>query len=156
MYIYEFLLYVEKRSKKVNHSESSFSLKINLNDKTGVQLVRLPVLQKYIEFDRNIYRKHDDHEKYMKWLENDIKVNGIKEPLILALSKKSQRAYLTEGNHRIICLENLGAHWVPLKITYLFLNQDDAKEYFFIPAYLKKFPKNILPEQCGFEVKKLP
>jgi len=84
----------------------------------NVQLVRLPVLQKYIEFDRTKDSKYMDGKAYIKKLENEILRDGLKEPLILAVSKISQRAYLTEGNHRIICLDNLGVHWVPLQVGY--------------------------------------
>lgn len=124
-----------------------------LTDRKNVQLVRLPVLQKYIEFDRTKDAKYEDGGKYLKRLENNIKKNGLSEPLVLAVSKETQRAYLTEGNHRIICLENLGVHWVPLKVGFWFLNDDKSSEYPFIPATLSTFPDEITPSLCGFETR---
>ena len=75
--------------------------------KKNIQIVRLPVIHKYVEFDRTKDFKYEDGDEYLKKLEMDIKKNGLKEPLILAVNKETQRAYLTEGKHRIICLENL-------------------------------------------------
>lgn len=128
-----------------------------LVDRCNVQLVRLPVLQKYIEFDRgnSMQYKYKNGDQFLKKLERDIKKSGLKEPLILAISKETQRAYLTEGNHRIICLDRLGVHWVPLKISYWFLNDSNNEKYPFIPAVLKEFPNNITPKLCGFEIKDL-
>jgi len=119
----------------------------------NVQLVRLPVLQKYIEFDRTKDSKYMDGKAYIKKLENEILRDGLKEPLILAVSKISQRAYLTEGNHRIICLDNLGVHWVPLQVGYWFLNDHNSTEFPFIPGFLKEFPDNLAPSMCGFEAR---
>lgn len=127
----------------------------NLTDRRNVQLVRLPVLLKYIEFDRTKEFKYKDGDRYLKRLEIDILKNGLKDPLILAVSKKTQRAYLTEGNHRIICLENLNVHWVPLKVGYWFFNDDNCPDYPFIPTVLTEFPKNITPSLCGFEARDL-
>ena len=90
----------------------------------------------------------------MEILELDILINGLKEPLILAVSKITQKAYLTEGNHRLIILDKLGVHWVPLKITYWFMNDDNRQDFYDVPTFLSEFPKNVLPEHCGFEVKK--
>ena len=118
-----------------------------------MQLVRLPVLQKFIEFDRTKDKKYANDEGYLERLEEDIKENGLKQPLVLAVSKKTQRAYLTEGNHRIVCLEKLGVHWVPLQIGYWFMNDDDSLVYPFIPKLVCKFPKNITPRMCGFEAR---
>ena len=139
----------------MTNSKSSTTIDVvsNLNTRENVQLVRLPVLQKYIEFDRTKQHKYKNDKGYLKRLQNDIKSNGLKEPLILAVSKKTQRAYLIEGNHRIICLDNLNVHWIPLKINYFFLNDENSGEYPFIPGVLKTFPKNITPRMCGFEAK---
>ena len=108
--------------------------------KKNIQIVRLPVIHKYVEFDRTKDFKYEDGDEYLKKLEMDIKKNGLKEPLILAVNKETQRAYLTEGKHRIICLENLGVHWVPLQIGYWFLNDENSNDY---PLRLRKYRLDI-------------
>ena len=65
------------------------------------------------------------------------------------------RAYLSEGNHRIVCLENLEVHWLPIKVNYFFINDDQNPDFPFIPAVLKEFPKHLTASMCGFEVKEL-
>ena len=113
------------------------------------------MLQNYIEFDRRNSGqfKYEKGERKLRQLEKDIKTNGLKEPLILAVSKESQRAYLAEGNHRIVCLDNLGVHWVPLQIGYWFLNDEKSARFPFIPGVLSSFPEDITPHMCGFEVR---
>jgi len=144
-----------KKAKTKSKLQITVDVVSHLVDRKNVQLVRLPVIQKYIEFDRTKEFKCKNGLKYLKTLENDIVKNGLKEPLILAVSKESQRAYLSEGNHRIICLESLGVHWIPLKVGYWFLNDPKSAEYPFIPAILKDFPEDITPSICGFETKDL-
>ena len=79
---------------------------------------------KYAEYDRTTEFKHPNGLQYLKDLQNDIKANGLQQPLVLAVSKITQRAYLTEGNHQIICLDNINVHWVPLQVGYWFMNDN--------------------------------
>jgi len=130
----------QSKRRKVN-SLKVIDVVLNLTIRENVQLVRLPVLQKYIEFDRIKDFKYKSGLKFLERLEKQIKVEGLKEPLILAVSKLTQRAYLTEGNHRMVCLENLGVHWVPLRITTMFFNDDNSPEYPYIPASFRTFLK---------------
>ena len=125
----------------------------NLKTKRNVQLVRLPVLMKYLEYDRRVEFKYESGMQYLEDLQKDIQTHGLQQPLVLAVSKSTQRAYLTEGNHRIVCLDNLNIHWVPLQVGYWFMNDDKNPKYPFIPATLTDFPKNITPAMCGFEAK---
>jgi len=157
---YIYLLHSGKtksRSKKAKSTTSEIDVFSKLANKKNVQLVRLPVLQNYIEFNRRNPKefKYEKSENYLRQLEKDIKANGLKEPLILAVSKETQRAYLAEGNHRIVCLENLGVHWVPLQVGYWFLNDEKNAKYPFIPGVLNSFPEDITPVMCGFEVRNI-
>ena len=87
----------------------------------------------------------------MEELENDTKKNGLQEPIILAVCKESQKAYITEGNHRMIILDKLECHWVPLKVNYFFTKRkEELKSLHFIPRHNPDLPKKILPSDCGF------
>lgn len=81
-----------------------------LTYRRNVQLVRLPILLKYIEFARTKTRKYNDTNSFLKELEEDIKTIGLKQPLILSVCKDIQKPYLSERNHGTICLDNLGVH----------------------------------------------
>ena len=58
----------------------------------------------------------------------------------------------------MICLEELKCQWAPLKINYLFYNNDDAKKFTFIPGDIKgvydcpEYPK---PSDMEFLTKNL-
>ena len=92
----------------------------------------------------------------MENLKNEIIKNGLEMPLILAVSKITERAYLFEGNHRMIVLEELKVPWVPLKINYLFYNADTDSKYPKIPQPLHgNFPSKPSPADVGFEVRSL-
>lgn len=142
-------------SRSRSHIQAKVDVVSKLETKCNVQLVRLPVLLKYIEYDRTKDFKHERGEKYLEKLQQRILKEGLKQPLVLAVSKQSQRAYLSEGNHRIVCLDRLDVHWVPLQVGYWFLNDDNDSAYPFIPAILKEFPKDITPSLCGFEVREI-
>ena len=78
------------------------------------------------------------------------------QPIILAVSKKTERAYLYEGNHRFIALDELDVDWVPLQITHFFLNNDDSHDYKFVPTLVYgNFPAHPKPSDFGFETLEL-
>ena len=106
-----------------------------------------------MEFDRRKETKYDNDVGYIERLKEDIRENGLQQPLVLAVSKKTQLAYLCEGNHRFVCLEMLNVHWVPLQVGYWFLNDDNDHRFNFIPAALHEFPNDITPSMCGFETR---
>ena len=81
--------------------------------------------------------KYDNDVGYIERLKEDIRKNGLQQPLVLAVSK-TQRAYLCEGNHRL---------------GYWFLNDDNDHRFNFIPAELHEFPNDITPSMCGFETR---
>ena len=96
--------------------------KINLQIKANVQLVRTCVLAKYLEQDRRKRRLLDRPATYLFDLAKRIEKEGLKQPIILAVSKITERAYVYEGNHRMT-----------LKVNYFFLNDDHDKKFNFIP-----------------------
>ena len=124
-----------------------------LKERFGVQLVRRQVLSRYIEFDRKTQRVTGKGTTYLKKLKKEIVENGLLMPLILAVSRLTERAYLFEGNHRMVILEELQVPWVPLKINYFFQNDDHDRKYNFTLRPLQgNFPVDPTPEDMGFEV----
>ena len=89
-----------KTTKKGNRIDVLSNLKI----KTNVELVRLCVLAKYLEYDRRKTPLPDISKRYIKDLGNDIKQNGLRNPIILAISKKTERAYIISGKSSNGCL----------------------------------------------------
>ena len=96
-------------------------------------------------------------KKYLSGLEKDIKRDGLKQPLILAVSKISERAYLYEGNHRMVVLKKCNVEWVPLKVNYLFMNDDYDRRFPFILTLMHgTWPDHPIHEQLGFITNELP
>ena len=60
----------------------------NLKIITSVELVQTCVLAKYLEYDRRKTPLPDSSKCYIKDLGNDIEQNGLKNTIILAISKK--------------------------------------------------------------------
>ena len=104
----------EDKQKKIN--SNLVDVVGNLTAKIGVQLVKLDQLKRYIEFDRRTQKLSGKGKKYLQKLKKNIKQNGLQSPLQLAVSKKTGRAYIFEGNHRMICLEELKCEldWFPV------------------------------------------
>ena len=88
----------EDKQKKIN--SNLVDVFGNLTAKIGVQLVKLDQLKRYIEFDRRTQKLSGKGKKYLQKLKKNIKQNGLQSPLQLAVSKKTGRAYIFEGNHR--------------------------------------------------------
>ena len=118
----------------------------NLKIKINVELVRTCVLAKYLEYDRR--------KTLLKDLGNDIKQNGLRNPIILAISKKTERAYIYEGNHRMAALLDNNVDWVPLMVNYFFLNNDDDTRFCLVPRTANgNWPSNPKPSNFGFETR---
>jgi len=115
-------------------------------------------LERYIEFDRNNHHVPGKDNKYLNKLGRDIKKNGLKHPITLAVSvsKKTGRAYVYEGNHRMAIFINFDVEWVPVKIIYFFLGDDNDEKYAFIPnGNLDKYPDYPKPSDMGFICREL-
>ena len=126
----------------------------NLHIKANVQLVRTCVLAKYLEHDRRKRRLPDRPATYLTDLEKLIKKEGLKQPIILAVSKIAERVYVYEGNHRMAVLLNEDVLWVPLKVNDFFLNDDHDKKFNFIPRLVNgNWLVNPKPSDLGFEAR---
>ena len=86
-----------KKPKKIN---MSIDVLKNLQIKANVQLVKTCALVRHLEHDRRKRRLPDRH----------IEKEGLKQPIILAVSKITERAYTYEENHRmaVTYLNDLG------------------------------------------------
>ena len=103
---------VRAKRKKTTKNGNRIDVLSNLKIKTNVELVRTCVLAKYLEYDRRKTPLPDRPKRHIKDLGNYIKQNGLKNPIILAISKKTERAYIYEGNHRMAALLDNNVHWV--------------------------------------------
>ena len=119
-----------------------------------MQLVRTCVLAKYHQHDRRKRRLPDRPATYLTDLEKPIKKEGLKQPIILAVSKIAERVYVYKGNHRMAVLLNEDVLWVPLKVNYFFLNDDHDKKFNFIPRLVNGNWLTVLkPSVLGFETR---
>lgn len=90
---------------------------INHKNYKMVNFVSLRELSRYAEVDRNDSRnRFTDIDK----LADDLRENGIKEPLILGVNKLTKRALLTDGNHRLVAAKKAGMELVPVVIEPVF------------------------------------
>ena len=125
----------------------------NVRIKTNVELVRTCVLANYLEYDRRKTPLPDRSKHYIKDLGNDIK-KGLKNPVVLAISKKTERAYIYEGNHRMAALLDNNVDWVPLMVKYFFLNSDDDILFCFVPRTVNRnWPSYPKPSNFAFDTR---
>ena len=145
---------VRTKRKKTTKKRNSIDVLSNLKIKINIELVRTCVLAKYLEYDRRKTPLPDRSKRYIKDLGNDIKQNGLKNPVVLAISKKTERAYICEGNHRMVALLDDNVDWVPLMVNYFLLNNDYDTCFCFAPGKVNgNWPSNIKPSNFGFETR---
>ena len=124
----------------------------NLQIRANVQLLRTCVLARQLEHDRRKRRLPDRPATYLADLGKRIEKEGLKQPIILAVSKMTKRAYIYKGNHRMVVLLNEDVPWVPLKVNYFFLIDDHDKKFNFIPRLVDgNWPANPKLSDLGFE-----
>ena len=100
-------------------------------------LVSVDTLYNYIEVDR------EEKEKYFKQyddLKEDIKQNGIKEPVVLHYSNNDGYAYISEGNTRLAIAKDLGIEKIPVIVWRVDKPLNKLKQTGDFPA--KKTPKD--------------
>ena len=68
----------------------------NLQIKVNVQLVRTFLLARYLANERRKRRLPDRSATYLNDLGKRIEKEGLKQPIILAVSKITERAYVTK------------------------------------------------------------
>ena len=116
--------------------------------------MRTCVFAKYLEYDRRKTPLPDRSKRCIKDLGNDIKQNGLKNLIILAISKKTEGAYICEGNHRMAALFDNSVDWVPLMVNYSFLNGDNDTRFCFVPRTVNEnWPSNHKPSSFSFETR---
>ena len=111
----------------------SINMLKNLQIKANVQLLRTCVLARYLEHDQRKKRLPGRPATYLADLGKRIENEGLKQPVILDVSKMTKRAFIYKRNHQMVVLLNENVPWVPLKINYFFLNDDHDKKFNFIP-----------------------
>ena len=123
---------------------------------SSAQRVRLSELTEYLHFDRDIQALPGKGKEYLAELWSDIQRNGLQNPLSLSVSRKTGRAVLFDGNHRLTLFRNKNVQWVPLKVSYFFIEDDDDKSFKFVPKVYDedKWPENPTPENMGFLIMK--
>ena len=120
------------------------------------QRVRVSELIKYLHFDRDVNTLPGKGKKYLNKLWSDITQNGLQNPLSLSVSRKTGRAVLFDGNHRLTLFRNKEVVWVPLKVSYFFIEDDYSESFTFVPnVYAEdEWPSYPTPENIGFLIKK--
>lgn len=97
-----------------------------------IQYVSIGRLFPFLEYNR----ESDLETPGYKNLLEDIKANGIKEPLIIGYSLGNGKAVLVEGNHRLLIAKKLGMNSVPVTVS----------------VYQKSFDRGI-PVALGISIK---
>ena len=133
-----------------------------LKQTSYVQLVNIEQLAPYREFDRNKQGDPGKRKNYLKRLTDTLLSEGLYYPATLAVSKKTGKAYVYEGNHRLAALINTGTKWVPVVITYYFIRDTHDPTLNYIPLHNEvdcryhDWPSYPTPEAMGFISKNLP
>ena len=117
----------DRRPKK---KATRIEVKANLIERRNVQLVRREQLERFVEFDRTVMKVPGKGKRYLNNLGQQIKKEGLKRPIVLAVSKLTGGAYIHNGNH----LKKENVEWVPVKISYFFINDDNDKRFQHIPG----------------------
>ena len=111
-------------------------------------------MAKYLECDRRKTPLPDRSKGYIENHWNDIKQNGLKNPVVPAISKKTEQAYIYEGHHRMAALLDNNVDWVPWEANYFFLNDDGDTSFCFVPRTVNEnWPSNPKPSNFGFETR---
>lgn len=146
-----------KKQKKVDESSKSIDESFrSLKSTSWVELVQIEQLWKFREFDRRFKKNPRNPPNYLTKLTKEIKKEGLKYPLTLAVSKETSRAYVYEGNHRLRALMDLGFKWAPVRVSSFFLRDHDDKELNVTPFMLKEWPYDPIPSHFGLITKPLP
>ena len=96
----------------------------HLQIKANVQLDRTYVVLRYLKHGRR-KRLPDSPDTYLIYLGKHIEKEVLKQPTIFAVSKITERACIYKENDRMPFLLNEDVPWVPLRVSYVFLNDDD-------------------------------
>ena len=81
---------VRTKRKKTSKKRNSIDVLSSLKIKTNAELLQTCVLAKYLEYDRRKTPLPDRSKHYIKDLGNNIKQNGLKNPIVFAKVKKAE------------------------------------------------------------------
>lgn len=84
-------------------------------DDPTVEMVKTEDIAPFIEYDRKEFPRYSTEK--VNELREDIKKNGIKEPLILYYGATKGNIILGEGNHRLMIAKELGITEVPVRVV---------------------------------------
>ena len=121
------------RCRSIGNNLTSIKTVEELQSSSTAQRVLVSHLVPYLHFDRDIQRLPGKRKKYMTQLWCDLIKNGLKYQLSLSISKKTGRAVICDGNHRLTTLRNKNVKWVPLKVSYFFIEDDYNESFPLVP-----------------------
>ena len=151
--------YLRPRGKNYRFTKPKSEKKEQTNKEvqcaTSAQWVRVEELKKYLHFDRDIQTLSGKGKQYMDELWSEIEKSGLKNPLSLSVSKKTGRAVIFDGNHRLTIFKNKNVEWFPLKVSYFFIEDDFDKSFSFVPCIYDEdnWPSKPTPRNIGFSIK---
>ena len=143
------------RCRSKGNNLTSIKTVEELQSSSTAQRVLVSDLVPYLHFDRDIQRLPWKRKKYMTQLWCDLIKNGLKYQLSLSISKKTGRAVIFDGNHRLTILRNKNVKWAPLKVSYFFIEDDYNESVPLIPrTYAEdEWPSQPTPDKIGFIIK---
>lgn len=149
--------YLKPRGKNYRskpRAKKSASLE-ELSFSGNCQRVLVSDLVPYLHFDRDIQQLPGKGKKYMSTLWNDLVRNGLRDTPSLSVSKKTGRGVIYDGNHRLTLMRNKKVKWVPLKVSYFFIEDDNDPSFPRVPKTYEEddWPSQPTPENIGFKIK---
>ena len=122
---------------------------------TSAQWMRVSELKLFLHFDRDVQTLPGKGKEYMKDLWCDIERNGLQNPLSLSVSKATGRAVIFDGNHRLTLFRNKNVEWVPLNVSYFFIEDDFDKSFSLVPWIYGEdnWPEKPTPANIGFTIR---
>jgi bisphosphoglycerate-independent phosphoglycerate mutase (AlkP superfamily) len=95
-------------------------------------LAKTKEVDKYKEYNwsSSKFRQQNYNPGYWDELKEDIKKNGILDPLIIILYEfEPKKAHLGEGNHRLAIAKELGIKELPVRILFYKGRRNSSYEY---------------------------
>lgn len=117
---------------------------VGIIKQAGSGILHMPtsVLKTIRDINRNIVPKSKEE---LLAVTNSIKQEGIKNPIIVTVSTKDGRAYITNGNTRVTVADNLNLPNVPVKL-----------EKTSVPFTKEQLQKSRPIEELGISLKDIP
>ena len=112
------------------------------NERAYVNKVKYVPIEWLLQFKGNQLRRT---EEQMFELYQDIKTNGLKDPLWMAVGKENRKIILGEGNHRLELFRRFGLDEVPLIIGL----QNNAYQGLGLPPYDYPYLKDLTYVERG-------